>query len=55
MEETIEDILNEMKGEKFDEPHLNYSGLKGARILPKNWAERIEKALARQKEEKTND
>lgn len=43
--EQMDHILKEMRGNEFDNPHLNGDGIIGARILAKGWADRIEKSL----------
>ena len=46
--ETIADIVKEMRGNEFDDPHLNGEGIIGARRLAKGWADRIEAAWKRE-------
>ena len=41
----VADILVEMNGNEFDDPHLNAEGIIGARVLAQNWAHRINSAL----------
>lgn len=48
--ETIADIVAEMRGNEFDDPHLNAEGIIGARRLAKGWADRIEAAWKREQE-----
>lgn len=43
--EQMDHILKEMRGNEFDDPHLNGDGIIGARILAKGWADRIELSL----------
>ncbi len=46
--ETLADIVAEMRGNEFDDPHLNADGIIGARVLAKAWAERIDAAAKRE-------
>lgn len=48
--ETIADILAEMRGNEFDDPHLDRDGMIGARRLARDWADRIEAAAKRERE-----
>lgn len=48
--EKIADIVEEMRGNEFDDPHLNADGIIGARVLAKGWADRIEAACKREAE-----
>lgn len=50
-QETIKDIVAEMRGNEFDDPHLNADGIIGARRLAKGWADRIEAAWKRERDE----
>jgi hypothetical protein len=43
--ETLADILREMRGNEFDDPHLDAEGIIGARKLARDWADRIEAAV----------
>lgn len=44
--EPLAAILKEMRGNEFDDPHLNADGIIGARRLARDWADRIEAAVA---------
>ena len=48
--ETVADIVAEMRGREFDDPHLNRDGMIGARRLASGWADRIEAAWKRQEQ-----
>lgn len=48
-EETLAAILREMRGNEFDDPHLNADGIIGARRLARDWADRIEAAAKRER------
>lgn len=43
-QETIADIVAEMRGKEFDDPHLDRDGIIGARRLARGWADRLEAA-----------
>ena len=45
--EPLAAILAEMRGNEFDEPHLDRDGIIGARRLARDWADRIEAAVQR--------
>ena len=49
--ETLAAILAEMRGNEFDDPHLDADGIIGARRLARDWADRIEAAAARERDE----
>ena len=49
--ETISYILAEMRGNEFDDPHLDADGIIGARRLARDWADRIEAAVKREMDE----
>ena len=42
-------ILAEMRGNEFDDPHLDADGIIGARRLARDWADRIEAAAKRER------
>lgn len=46
--ETKTDIISEMRGNEFDDPHLDAEGIIGARILARGWADRLEAAWKRE-------
>lgn len=41
----LQNILREMRSNEFDDPHLDADGIIGARLLARDWADRIEDAL----------
>lgn len=45
--ETLAAILAQMRGNEFDDPHLDADGIIGARRLARDWADRIEAAVQR--------
>ena len=45
--EIVLSVLAEMRGNEFDDPHLDAEGLVAARKLARNWADRIEDGLKR--------
>lgn len=47
--ETSADIIKEMRGNEFDDPHLDRDGIIGARRLARGWADRFEAALERER------
>lgn len=47
--ETLAAILAEMRGNEFDDPHLDADGIIGARKLARDWADRIEAALSQER------
>ena len=47
--ETIAAIVAEMRGNEFDDPHLDADGIIGARRLARDWADRIEAAAKRER------
>ena len=49
--ETCAQIFAEMRGNEFDDPHLNGAGIIGARRLARDWADRLEAAIQREREE----
>lgn len=49
--ETLAAILAEMRGNEFDDPHLDADGIIGARRLARDWADRIEAAVERRVKE----
>lgn len=46
-QETHADIIAEMRGNEFDDPHLDRNGIIGARRLARGWADRLEAAHKR--------
>lgn len=52
--ETSDSIIREMRGNSFDDPHLNNDGIIGARRLARGWADRLESAIQREREESGN-
>lgn len=53
--ETLAAILAEMRGNEFDDPHLDADGIVGARRLARDWADRIEAAAERDRNAHIND
>ena len=49
MAETTQDIIAEMRGNEFDDPHLDADGMIGARRLARDWADRYEAARERER------
>lgn len=47
-QETHAHIIAEMRGNEFDDPHLNRDGIIGARRLARGWADRLEAAHKRE-------
>ena len=47
-QETIADILAEMRSNEFDDPSFNVYSLVAARTLARGWADRIEAAAKRE-------
>lgn len=45
MNETIADIVSEMRSNEFDDPRFNVYSLVAARTLARGWADRIEAAV----------
>ena len=46
--ETVEDIVAEMRSNEFDDPSFNVYSLVAARTLARGWADRIEAAAKRE-------
>ena len=49
-QETIADIVAEMRSNEFDDPSFNVYSLVAARTLARGWADRIEAAAMRERE-----
>ena len=49
-QETIADIVAEMRSNEFDDPSFNIYSLVAARTLARGWADRIEAAMKRERE-----
>lgn len=49
-QETIADIVAEMRSNEFDDPSFNVYSLVAARTLARGWADRIEAAAKRERE-----
>ena len=47
-QETIADIVSEMRSNEFDDPSFNVYSLVAARTLARGWADRIEAAHQRE-------
>ena len=47
--EPLAAIIAEMRGNEFDDPHLDADGIIGARRLARDWADRIEAAAKRER------
>lgn len=48
--ETVEDIMREMRSLEFDDPRLDIYGLMAVRTLARGWADRIEDAHKRERD-----
>lgn len=46
-QETVMDVVAEMRSNEFDDPRFDRDGLRAARRLAKDWADRIEAAIKR--------
>ncbi len=46
-QETVMDVLSEMRSNEFDDPRFDRSAMWAARRLAKDWADRIEAAMKR--------
>lgn len=47
-QETVADVLREMRSNEFDDPRFGRDGLWAARRLARDWADRIEAAEKRE-------